>query len=105
MSVNVSVDDAIGIALSLRAGLAREMHPGPRPGCDERSSHCSDELLSVHGVGAVHLMQHALEAQWQTPVTNAPHLFGRSLCSDPRKFRARRPLTISVPCLQATCEA
>jgi hypothetical protein len=28
----------------------------------------------VHGVDAVHLMQHAREAQWQTPVTDTPHL-------------------------------
>jgi len=45
---------------------------------------CSDELLSVQGVDTLHLMLHAREAYWQTPVTGAPHLLGRSLlCSDP----------------------
>jgi hypothetical protein len=49
------------------------------------------------GVQALHLMLHAREAHWQTPVTGAPHLFGRSLlCSDPRSSRARRPLIMMM---------
>ena len=51
------------------------MHPDPRSGYGERSSQCSDELLSVQGVYTLHLMLHAREAHWQTPVTDAPHLF------------------------------
>jgi hypothetical protein len=58
---------------------------------------CSDELLSVQGVQALHLMLHAREAHWQTPVTDAPLLLDRSLlCSDPQPFRARRPLIMMM---------
>jgi len=70
------------------------MHPDPRSGFGERSSQlCSDDLLSVQDVKILHLMLHAREAHWQTPVIGAPHLNGRSLfCSDPGLSRARRPL-------------
>jgi hypothetical protein len=50
------------------------MHPDPRLGCDERSSQCSDELLSVQGLLNLHHMLNARKARWQTPVTDAPHL-------------------------------
>src|SRR3989449_9158335 len=72
--------------------LAVAMHPDPRSGCDERSSQRSDELLSVPAVLTRHPMRHAHKVRWQTPVSGAPHLSGRSLCRDPRALRARRPL-------------
>jgi hypothetical protein len=73
------------------------MHPDPRSGYGERSSQCPDELLSVQGVQALHLMLHAREAHWQTPVTDAPLLLHRSLlCSDPLTLRARRPLIMMM---------
>jgi len=72
------------------------MHPDPRSGCDERSSQCSDELLSVPAVLTRHPMRHAHKVRWQTPVTGAPHLSGRSLCRDPPTLRARRPLIIMM---------
>ena len=34
-------------------------------------------------------MQHAREVRWQCPVLEAPHLCGRSRCSDPQPLRAR----------------
>jgi len=37
-------------------------------------------------------MQHARKVRWQTPITDAPHLWGRSHLGDPRSLRARRPL-------------
>jgi hypothetical protein len=43
-------------------------------GCDESSSKCPDQLLSVQGVLNLHHMLNAREAHWQTPVTEAPHL-------------------------------
>jgi len=46
----------------------------PRSRYGERSSQCSDDLLSVQDVNALHLMLHAREAHWQTPITEAPHL-------------------------------
>ena len=77
--------------------LVRLMHRDPRSGRDERSSQCSDELLSVQGVQALHLMLRAREAHWQTPVTDAPLLLDRSLLrSDPRTLRARRPLIMMM---------
>jgi hypothetical protein len=72
------------------------MHPDRRSGRDERSSQCSDELLSVADVDVRHHIQHARKVRWQTPVTGAPHLFGRSPCSDPRTLRARRPLIMMM---------
>ena len=73
------------LVAGLSNGVAPVMHPDPRSGCGERSSQCSDELLSVQGVNTLHLMLHAREAHWQTPVTDAPLLYERSLlCSDPR---------------------
>src|SRR5438445_982560 len=72
------------------------MHPDPRSGCDERSSQCSDELLSVAAVLTRHPMRHAHKVRWQTPVTGAPHLSGRSPCSDPLPLRARRPLIMMM---------
>jgi hypothetical protein len=54
--------------------LAPALHPDPRSGCDERSSQCSDELLSVQGVLTLHHMLNARKAPGQTPVTGAPHL-------------------------------
>ena len=57
-----------------------------------RASKRSDDLLSVQGLNILHLMLHALEAHWQTPVTDAPHLNRRSLLyRDPGLWRARRP--------------
>jgi len=50
------------------------MRPDPRSGRDERSSQCSDELLSVQGNVTRHPMQHARKVRWQTPITDAPHL-------------------------------
>src|SRR5206468_6745259 len=76
--------------------LALAMHPDPRSGCDERSSQCSDELLSVPAVLTRHPMRHAHKVRWQTPVTGAPHLSGRSPCSDPLPLRARRPLIMMM---------
>jgi hypothetical protein len=67
------------------------VHPDPRWGSRERSSQCSDELLSVLGVDTVHRMLHARKAHRQTPIPDAPHLEGRSLLSDPCMYRARRP--------------
>ena len=67
----------------------------------------SDELLSVRGVNTQHLMLHARKAHWQTPVTEAPLLFERSLVSsDPSFHRARRPLIMmmrSLASLQGEC--
>jgi hypothetical protein len=54
--------------------LAPVLHPDPRSGCDERSSQCLDELLSVQGEDTRHPMQHARKVRWQTPITEAPHL-------------------------------
>ena len=54
--------------------LVRLMHRDSRSGRDERSSQCSDELLSVQVVQALHRMLNARKAHWQTPVTEAPHL-------------------------------
>src|SRR3989442_8931759 len=54
---------------SLRGRLAVAMHPDPRSGCDERSSQCSDELLSVAAVLTRHPMRHAHKVRWQTPVS------------------------------------
>ena len=56
----------------------------------------SDELLSVQDADTLHLMLHARDAHWQTPITEAPHLFGRPLCSDPCIRRARRPLIMMM---------
>src|SRR5205807_1874788 len=57
----------------------------------------SDELLSVRSVNTQHLMLHARKAHWQTPVTEAPLLFERSLVSsDPSFHRARRPLIMMM---------
>lgn len=50
------------------------MRPDPRSGRDERSSQCSDELLSVLGDDTRHPMLHARKVRWQTPITDAPHL-------------------------------
>ncbi len=74
-------------------------HMDSRSGYDKSLSQCSNELLSVQGVLTRHLMQHAREARWQTPVTDAPHLTGRSLFGDPLPLRARRPLFMTVPFL------
>ncbi|WP_422823020.1 hypothetical protein [Variovorax humicola] len=72
---------------------AGAMHPDPWSGYDERSSQCSDKLLSMQAANTLRLMLHAREAHWKTPVTGAPHLKTRSLwCSDPLTSRARRPL-------------
>ena len=57
---------------------------------------CSDELLSVQGVNTPHLMLHAREAHWQTPITEAPHLGWTVLYKDPRVVRARRPLIMMM---------
>src|SRR2546422_4333106 len=76
--------------------VALAMHPDPRSGCDERSSQRSDELLSVPAVLTRHPMRHAHKVRWQTPVTGAPHLSGRSPCSDPPTLRARRPLIMMM---------
>jgi len=72
------------------------MHPDPRSGCDERSSQCSNELLSVPDVRIRHPMQHARKVRWRTPVTEAPHLSRRSLRGDPLTLRARRPLIMMM---------
>lgn len=79
--------------------LVRLMHRDPRSGRDERSSQCSDELLSVQVVQTLHHMLNARKAHWQTPVTEAPNLYGRSLCSDPQSLRARRPSNIMIQSL------
>jgi len=60
-----------------------------RSGTVEGSRLCSSELLSVQDVDVQHHMLHARQAHWQSPVTNAPHLLGRSHRSDPRSLRAR----------------
>jgi len=46
----------------------------------------------VQGSEAQHHMLYARQAHWQSPVTDAPHLSGRSPCGDPQPFRARWPL-------------
>jgi len=55
-------------------GLTASTLADPRPGCDERSSLRSTELLSVPDVFIRHHMQHARDALGQTPITDAPHL-------------------------------
>ncbi|HEY1459782.1 MAG TPA: hypothetical protein VGH59_06950, partial [Casimicrobiaceae bacterium] len=55
-------------------GVSWLIHPDPRLERDERSSQCSDELLSVPDVWIRHHMLNAREVRWQTPVTDAPHL-------------------------------
>jgi hypothetical protein len=55
-------------------GLKSSTRGDPRPGCDERSSQRSTELLSVPDVFIRHHMQHARDALGQTPITDAPHL-------------------------------
>jgi hypothetical protein len=67
-------------------------HSDPRLGHVKRSSQRSDELLSVRGVFTQHPMQHAHKVRWQTPITEAPHLSGRSRFGDPPTLRALRPL-------------
>jgi len=64
----------------------------PRSGTIERSSSCSKKLLSVQDSEAQHHMLHARQAHWQSPVTNAPLLSGRSRRGDPQTVRARWPL-------------
>jgi hypothetical protein len=54
--------------------LAPALRPDPRSGCDERSSQCSDELLSVPDMSIRHPMLNARKAGGQTPVTDAPLL-------------------------------
>src|SRR5512143_4008727 len=85
-----------GVTARFNCGMTWLMHPDPRSGCDERSSQCSNELLSVPDMRIRHPMQHARKVRWQTPVTEAPHLCGRSLRSDPQPLRAHRPLIMMM---------
>jgi hypothetical protein len=80
----------MGVLLRERFGGLKSSTLGdPRPGCDGRSSQRSTELLSVPNVFIRHHMQHARDALGQTPITDAPHLNGRSRRGDPRTSRAR----------------
>ncbi len=50
----------------------------PRSGTVESSSKCPGKLLSVQDAEVQHHMLHARQAPWQSPVTDAPLLCGRS---------------------------
>src|SRR2546422_7665210 len=73
-----------------------DVHPDPRSGTVEGPSWCSDKLLSVRDIGVRHHMQHARQARWQSPVTDAPLLWGRSPCGDPQSLRAHRPVIMML---------
>ena len=54
--------------------LIRIAERDPRSGSDERSSQCSDELLSVPDRSIRHPMLNARKARGLTPFTDAPIL-------------------------------
>jgi hypothetical protein len=69
-------------------GLNSSMRVDPRPGCDERSSLRSTELLSVPDVFIRHHMQHARDALGQTPITERPiSIDGRDVVTHGRHGR------------------
>src|SRR4029450_8822789 len=94
-------DSVAGACLSLtRANASCDS----RSGCLERRSPLLG-LTSIRAGTRPVTTYHMRAKRWvQTPVTNAPHLCGRSLAGDPRSFRARPPsmLTMHRPPLRAT---